>query len=227
MAHAKTPPMNAHPVPTVTARYPCRQRGVVLIVSLIMLVIISLLASFSIRNATSTEAVAGNARTAQLATQAAEAALRYCARQMDTYYANYGSATTTFALYPKPFPYADYPRASHKNAAGELDYWDGATSVAANTADAASVAPPQFPSGKKVLWIVPTTEIGGTATYRRPPECMVEPMIVINSAGTGTSTTSSYVITARGFGPEVADTDPAVRTRPRGSEVWLQSTDTN
>ena len=47
-------------------------------------------------------------------------------------------------------------------------------------------------------------------------------MAVVTSGG-ALSTTSTYVITARGFGPEVPAVD-AARSRPRGSEVWLQST---
>jgi hypothetical protein len=58
-------------------------------------------------------------------------------------------------------------------------------------------------------------------TYRREPECMVEPLPVMLSNGTVVNT-SSFVITARGFGPEVAAADGS-RSRPVGSEVWLQS----
>ena len=54
-------------------------------------------------------------------------------------------------------------------------------------------------------------------TYKRPPECMVEQLPAVT---TGTST--FYIITARGFGPEVAVAD-AARSRPVGSEIWLQS----
>lgn len=54
------------------------QRGIVLFVALIMLVIISLMAVMIVRNATSSEAVNSNVRQLQLATQAAETALRYC-----------------------------------------------------------------------------------------------------------------------------------------------------
>ena len=54
------------------------QRGVVLIMALIMLVIISLLTAVTVRNATSSEGISANARQTQLAIQAAEAALRYC-----------------------------------------------------------------------------------------------------------------------------------------------------
>jgi type IV pilus assembly protein PilX len=177
------------------------QRGVVLIVSLIMLVIISLLASFSIRNATSTEAVSGNVRTTQLASQAAEFAMNYCATGMD----QLGSPTATVVV--TPLGYASPPRATQKDANGNLIHWDGTSSIASNA-----------------VIVIPSAALGGTTTFKRMPECMIEPMMVVNSTGTGTTTTSTYVITARGFGPEVAAAD-ASRTRPIGSEVWIQATD--
>lgn len=203
-----------HRSPLQTSKH---QQGVVLIVALIMLVIISLLASFSIRSSTSTEAVSGNVRTSQLARQAAEIALSFCASEMDNL--SKGSPTTviTSANLPKfspGTPYTDYPRAVFKNTATfELDYWDGAKSVAAIAAN----------NGGAYPYIIPTTLLGGTSTYKRAPECMVEPIPIVQSGAI--RTTVSYVITARGFGPEVAAADPATRKRPIGSEVWLQSTD--
>lgn len=181
------------------------QSGVVLIVSLIMLVIISLLAAFSIRNATSTEAVAGNVRTTQLAQQAAEFALNFCSTAMDnlgtpTLARDTAGNTVTIA----PLSYQTTTRATNK-VSNDLVYWDGATSLAANA-----------------VIVVPSAALGGTATFRRPPECMIEPIRVIKSGAVNTST--SFVITARGFGPDVPEAD-ANRTRPNGSEVWLQATD--
>ncbi len=54
------------------------QTGVVLIMSMIMLVIISLLASMTMKSALSSESVSGSVRLNQLAHQSAEAALRVC-----------------------------------------------------------------------------------------------------------------------------------------------------
>jgi type IV pilus assembly protein PilX len=58
---------------------------------------------------------------------------------------------------------------------------------------------------------------GVSATFARAPECMVEksPITAV--------TNPAYVVTVRGFGPEVTAVD-ASHTKPRGSEVWLQST---
>lgn len=179
------------------------QRGVVLIMALIMLVIISLLATFSLRNASSTEKVSGNVRTTQLASQAAEIALRYCEEAV----VQISSGTGTLASLPAVQPYTTFPLWNIKDASGVLTNWDGA----------ASAIPPVF--------VIPASSVNqstATTTFHRPPECMVESMQVIGSSGTPT-TTSTYVITARGFGPEVSAAD-AGRSRPVGSEVWMQST---
>jgi hypothetical protein len=55
---------------------------------------------------------------------------------------------------------------------------------------------------------------GAARYFRRSPECMAQ------YASAGSTTTS--VITARGFGPDVAQADVA-RSAPKGAEVWLQS----
>ncbi len=54
------------------------QRGVVLIMSLILLVVISLIAVMGVRSSISGEQVSKGLRTSVAATQAAETALRYC-----------------------------------------------------------------------------------------------------------------------------------------------------
>lgn len=174
---------------------PLAQRGVVLIIALIMLVIISLLATLSMRNAASTESVSGNVRTTQLATQAAEIALRYCEAAV----VQMNGGPGALASLPAIQPYADPPL--WRDTAAN---WDTATSVAL---------------------VIPTDSVnqaGAGATFKRAPECMVESMPMVTTAG-AVSTTSTYVITSRGFGPEVAAAD-AARSRPTGSEVWMQST---
>jgi type IV pilus assembly protein PilX len=169
---------------------------VVLIIALILLVIISLLAVTSMRSAGSAEAVAGNVRTTELATQAAEIALRHCeSSAIKIVKVNSGDTTSDEAIYPTTFV-------------------TGAISVA-NTAQWQSTA--TWDSGT-ASFVLPTDLVGGTATYKRPPECMIE----LTSSGLPATVVppASFVITARGFGPEVA----AGTGRPQGSEVWLQST---
>ena len=177
-----------------------RQSGVVLIIALIMLTIISLLAVLSMRSATSSEAISGNVRTTELANQAAEIALRHCEAAVTNLTVVAGGGTPT---YSSTFVAANIQAPITSTTA----QWQ-------NTAiwDSTSTA----------VYILPLTEVnqaGLGSTYLRAPECMVEPLPVMLTGTTVLTNTASYVITARGFGPEVANT----RTRPQGSEVWLQS----
>lgn len=171
------------------------ERGVVLVIALILLVIVSLLAVTSMRNAVSTESVAGNVRTTELATQAAELALRHCE-----------SSALRIKL-----------RLRGDNASAEANY-DAAgfpsAAVLATVDHWKSVAHWDTPT--TAVFVLPSELVGGTATYQRPPECMVESL-------TSVLAPSAFLVTARGFGPEVAAAD-SNRTRPTGTVVWLQST---
>jgi type IV pilus assembly protein PilX len=177
---------------------PAAQRGVVLVIALVMLVTISLLTTLSIRSAVSTESVSGNVRTTEMATQAAEIALRYCEEAV----VQLGGGTVTLTATPTRL---DYDTATFPRWNKPADTWD------------------KSPSD---VFVVPSVSVNGggtvTATYKRPPECLVERMPVVNAAGT-LSYTSTFIITARGFGPEVPAAD-AARSRPKGTEVWMQST---
>ncbi len=174
---------------------PATQRGVVLIIALVMLVVISLLTTLSIRSAVSTESVSGNVRTTELASQAAEIALRYCEDAVIQLQAG----AVTLPSTPTVLAFQDPPR--WKSTSGT---WDVSPSDA---------------------FIIPSAYVNqatGTATYKRAPECLVERMPVVTAAGV-LSNTSTFVITARGFGPEVPLAN-AARSRPQGSEAWMQST---
>lgn len=172
----------------------------VLIIALIMLTVISLLAVLSMRNATSSEAISGNVRTTELAHQAAEIALRHCEAAVTNITVVAGGGTPT---YTSTFVAANIqaPITSTTAQWQDMTVWDS-TSTA--------------------VYILPLTEVnqvGLGATYLRAPECMVHPLPVMLASTTVVSNTAAYVITARGFGPEVANN----RNRPQGSEVWLQS----
>ena len=181
-----------------------KQKGVVLIMALIMLVIITMLSTFSMRNGASTEIVSGNVRTTALASQAAEMALRYCEEAT----IQISAAAVTLASVPTIQSYSATPLWNVKTNAGVLTNWDTATST----------SPPVFVVPLSVVNQNATTDI----TFKRAPECIVERVQVLSSTGVPTST-NTYIITARGFGPEVAAAD-ASRSRPVGSEAWMQST---
>jgi Tfp pilus assembly protein PilX len=194
MSPVTTPPDRRAALPHLQRHGPARQSGVVLIISLIMLVIISILATLSIRNATSSEKVSANVRTTELASQAAEIALRYCEEAV----LQITSGTGTLTSLPTVLDYASPP------AWQTITNWDGSTS-----------AP----------FVIPDTSVNqedANITFNRYPECLVERVQVLDATGV-VSTTSTFTITARGFGPEVAAVT-AARVRPTGSEVWMQST---
>lgn len=207
----KTPVQDALRTSTIRwtpcARRPQPQRGVVLVIALILLVVISLLAVTGMRNAGSSESVLGNVRTTELATQAAEVALRHCESSVLKMQKNAkGDTSSPEATYPTTFSLA------HILTASTPPHWQ-------DTAGNWDVAPTS-------VYVLPLSLVNQAGmsivvTYQRAPECMVEPLPVMLSDGTVVST-SSFVVTARGFGPEVAAAD-ASRSRPVGSEVWLQS----
>lgn len=172
-------------------------RGVVLIVVLIVLGLLSLLAATSLHNASSTESISGNVRTTELATQAAEIALRHC------------------------------EELAKKNAEDNETLMDTMVwTIAANWDKTTSTAIP-----------IPWDKVN-SSVYKRQPECYVEALMVLDTGqdvvdvnnkdivlskdGIATNSNTTYLITARGFGPEVAEADTN-RSRPVGTEVWLQS----
>ena len=168
-----------------------RQCGVVLVIALILLVLISLLAVTSLRNAASSESLANNVRTNELATQAADIALRYCEAK--------ALAMAAAGVTPDSTPDQWKTPATWDTPQKQTPWTDTSTS--------AFVLPLQL-----------VNELGMTyLSYKRPPECMVEKHFALT-----TDSSTFYVVTARGFGPQVLPAD-AARSRPSGSEVWLQS----
>jgi type IV pilus assembly protein PilX len=131
-------------------------------------------------------------RTTQLASQAAEVALRYCENAV---YANAKSGTAlpaSFVIQP-------------------------------NTTPPLGVSTTNWDVTRTGVFVLATLTVNislTTMTFKRMPECIAERLPVMNAAGTALITTSTYIITARGFGPEVA----SGTGQPDGSEVWLQST---
>jgi type IV pilus assembly protein PilX len=178
------------------------QGGVVLLVALVFLVVVSLLAATSLRNAASSESVLGNVRTTDMATQAADIALRHCeASVLDLLAVAAGSTSA----YDSSFKATDILPLSDPPQWQGIGNWDGASALS---------------------YVLPLNLVNQTgirfAAYKRPPECMVEPVPVLLAGASAVNTRSSFVVTARGFGPEVAAAD-AGRSHPVGSEVWLQS----
>jgi type IV pilus assembly protein PilX len=182
-------------------KYTCRgalrqQAGVVLIIALIMLVVLSMVAVAAVKSTLSTEVSTNNSRTYSLAMQAAEAALRHC----ETLAQN---SMKSPVVVPNQVPEA-------APASGVAYFWEDV----ANNWDATG-----FTTHNGV--VSSSTDINDSSTqglYKRFPECMIQ---YVQSGNT-----QKFIVTARGFGPDVpalAGTTPA---KPIGTEVWLQSTNT-
>jgi len=175
---------------------PSHEKGVVLIVSLIILVVISMLAITSLRNASSSEMISGNVRTTELANQAAEFALRFCENEVE----NFKNGLSNIIIND----YSDPPLWSKLDAkTNSLTNWDGA-----NSADKVNILDAALLNQANITY----------ATYKRLPECMIEV-----GEDKSKDDASIFKITARGFGPEVSAANNN-RARPVGTEVWLQST---
>ena len=234
-----------------TSSSPRRQQGLVLVVALIMLVIISLFTVTSIRSAISSESISNNTRMVELATQSADIALRHCEKSAVRALkdlAGFGDTTATNACNGNE----NYPYQTFDSTRGTINVSayqcikpaipGGPTSVATTPT---TVATPRqiiwggngrewqnlatWDSNTTMTFVLPLSMVG-TATFKRPPECMVESLAtslpVQNGIPTGQGTgrfTASFVVTARGFGPDVAAAY-ANRSRPVGTEIWLQST---
>ena len=186
---------------------PRSQQGVVLIIALILLVIISLLAVTSMRGASSAESIAGNVRTTELATQAAEIALRHCESSAIELAKPTGTYDTAGLSVASIWPVVSTP--SQSTVTWQYTgMWDTAT------------------ASSTVTYALPLSMLnqsGMTTTFNRPPECMVELLSGGMPTGLASVTPSAFVITVRGFGPEVPAAT-GTRIRPVGTEVWLQST---
>lgn len=165
-----------------------RERGVVLVISLIILLVISMLSVSSLRSVSSSEISSGNVRKTELASQAAEFALRWCEAEITE--PKDGKAPVNI-LYAKTQLW------------GALKNWDGS-----GTEDNINVLDARLLNDADLKY----------STYKRLPECMIER----TEEDIPLADAEIFIITARGFGPEVSVADKQ-RSRPDGSEAWLQS----
>jgi type IV pilus assembly protein PilX len=184
----------------ISARRHSRQGGVVLIVALLLLMVLTILASMSIRGASSSEQIANQDRLKTTAQQAAEAALRYCEGLVQTYtFDNTKNIPALGGLIPAAAPAGGV--FNWEISAGQ-NFWDNAPGL---------IAPQIVPFASA------GDGTGGRVRYfLRSPECIAQ----YTAAGNN----KVFVTTARGFGPEVQMApNPKNGTLPVGTEVWLQS----
>ena len=178
------------------------QGGVVLVIAMVLLVVISLLGVTSLRNAGSSESMAGHVRTTELARQAADIALRHCESSV---LAVLGGAPVDKEMLTE----------AHIFLLSTPPAWQDMSSATG------------WDSTSKVTYVLDLALVKdadtAVAVYQRPPECRVEKLPTVPTVPTVPANNAQfYVITARGFGPEVAPAN-ASRQAPDGSEVWVQS----
>ncbi|RST56826.1 PilX N-terminal domain-containing pilus assembly protein [Variovorax sp. MHTC-1] len=175
-----------------------RERGIVLILALVLLVLISLVATVAIRRATSGEQVSKALRTHTVAFQAAETALRFCEDQV---LRNSKVVSGVDELQPAPYPM--------DGSAPML--WSNRTNWEPGVRKAIAIDTTMVNSKDSAARKLPSTAL---------PRCMVERMRLDSDEG---AEVDAFLITAIGFS---ADYHQTTSTSPpdAGGEVWLQST---
>ncbi|EYC50906.1 hypothetical protein AZ34_07350 [Hylemonella gracilis str. Niagara R] len=186
---------------------PCgwRERGVTLLVVLVLLLILGLSAAAVLRDSASGERFAHNLRQQQLAQQQAELALRHCEAELRKPDGSEAGLAPGAFLRDPMLAQAGLARIA----------WDAAPAwrLGANWTGMGGPA-----SGRVVLpQELADLPLSGSAPGRRP-ECMVELQELADGA-------LVHVITARGFSPAyptAAGVDPTALPAS-GAVVWLQS----
>ena len=175
------------------------QRGVSLLIVLIMLVVIGLTSAASLRSASSNERISNNFRMHALAEHYAEAALRYCETQLTL--ADSARVNSLQHASLRAFTGAAYP------AWANTLTWTGAGGAAAS------------------LTRVPEALVASADSAFKPaqlPQCAVESLsIPLTQNGEPAGAADVYVITARGFSTDYSASAQDVSLT--GSVVWLQS----
>lgn len=169
------------------------ERGVVLPIALIMLVIISFAGLLAARNSATFEQFSNNMRTNQVARVSAEDALRYCervARASVEGSAAFGSNVSRVAT-------SEIPDDTEASISAAL--WNTRASWAAGGANLITVTPSYAGSDAR-----------SNAQIRNAPTCIVQAMV-----------NDRFLITSRGLSNDASVDANGVLTG--GSEVWLQS----
>lgn len=186
-----------HPNVVLPALHTLRaQRGTVLAITLILLVILSLLGTFVIRNANQSERIMNGVRTSNVAQQAAETGLRFCEQLATADPAGSGTFETVKA--------ADYINATATTNADAGD-WKDKNSWKSSNARLLSVPESFYNSGKSAA-----------TKLTHAPQCIIQALQTPGGL-------KGYVITARGYAND-AVIDAASGQVKSGAEVWLQST---
>ena len=175
-----------------------RQKGISLIIVLLLMVVIGLTAASAMRGATSSQRVTNNVRMDVVAQQYAEAALRYCEAQLQL-----ADAARVNSLKVAVIPTVDMTVTGTTGAWQNTNSWTGGVNAGGAAATRTSLGASLYSSA--------------SSSYlpAKAPECVVE------SQTLGSPTFTVTVVTARGFSPDYrADVNG---NTVNGAVVWLQS----
>ena len=183
-----------------------RQRGVVLVISLILIVILSLLGTFAIRNATQSERSVNGIRSAQVAREAAETALRFCEQisifdSNDQDYSEWGTSGLRAKIVAAPITSEQDATAAWRSA----NYWKSSST------NMIEVPAAYFKKHSN------SSVATDAAQLQTAPRCLIQRI-----ESTSTPDLRGYLITARGFANS-AKFDPSTGVTSQGAESWMQS----
>lgn len=181
-----------------------RERGVVLVITLILIVILSLLGTVAIRNATQTERSINGVRTSQVAQEAAETALRFCEQialfsEEGKPYGEYGTTGLTEKVITTTITSEQDTNAAWRTATN----WIGSNVI---------VVPDHY--YKKYKSAALDTDATALTV---PPRCMIQKI-----QSSTTPPLKGYLITARGFANNAKFEDSTGKIT-FGAESWMQS----
>lgn len=181
-----------------------QERGVVLVITLILVVILSLLATFAIRNATQSERSINGIRSAEVAREAAETALRFCEQ---------------VAIFDGDGK--DYTEYSTTGLRDKII----TTTIGSESDTAAAWRTSSNWTGGKVIE-VPSAYFKKSTSGNADDaalELVTAPRCLIQKIETtSTPKLTGYLITARGFANNAKFTE-ATGKSTRGAESWMQS----
>ena len=183
-----------------------RQRGVVLVISLILIVILSLLGTFAIRNATQSERSVNGIRTAQVAREAAETALRFC-EQISIF----DSDNKDYSEWGTSGLRAKIVAATITSEQDATAAWRSANNWKSSSTNMIEVPAAYF---KKYSNSSVATD---AAQLQTAPRCLIQRI-----ESTSTPVLHGYLITARGFANS-AKFDPSTGVTSQGAESWMQA----
>lgn len=182
------------------------QRGISLIIVLILMVVIGLTSAAAMRGATSGQRLTNNVRSENVAQQYAEAALRYCETELQ----RADPAPPVTQARPNSLLRAVIP-VNNMNVAGTTGTWENPVAWTGSAGVGAAITRTTLNQAQYAT--------AGLSSYLpgKAPECVAE----VQTLGGAAAPFNVTVVTSRGFSSDYR-ADGAGNTI-QGSVVWLQS----